>query len=55
MIAPPGKRKRQLVAKLTHGFELLAKAMQRALKASQRAEPRQVSESRPAQANPVRL
>jgi hypothetical protein len=55
MTAPPAKRRRQLVAKMTQRFELLEKAMQRTLKASQRAEPRQVSESRPAQANPVRL
>jgi hypothetical protein len=40
---------------MTQRFELLVKAMQRAPKASQRAEPCQVSESRPAQANPVRL
>src|SRR5213076_1140738 len=43
--APPAKAMRHLVVKAT----------QRALKANQLAARRQVSENRPAQANPVRL
>jgi len=63
--APPAKAMRHLVVKVTQQFDLLAKprqrfellvkAMQRALKANQLAARRQVSENRPAQANPVRL
>ena len=55
MTAPLEEATREPAFEVTQRFELLVKAMQPALKASQPAEPRQVSEKRPEQAKLARL